>query len=306
MPDATKLSRLEVMAELYYHDMKGLFELYRDSCGWFSNIGLEWVGTRYETYERHFSDFETFAESRDTTSVSLEFKRAFDNAYIEANEIVRLHSELQAIEKSQFIEQLKIVLSGQEFRGQVDNDKARDFFFELSTAARFLRAGYEVSMSGVCDVVASLPEGRLFIECKRVKSLKTIAKNVQKASEQIKQRIGKKQSNNSLGLIAINVTDLMARPDGLVLAPDSPQAAAALHKALTKSFVDKYSSELISKSTSKRLLGSMIESSAMWYLSDRSPVSGFSYTRHTGFIQKAKPEVLEALAPRICNQDIIR
>jgi hypothetical protein len=292
------------MPELYTHGLDDLLTMYRETCSWFSELGFECAATRYGTYERHFTRFVSAATSPDGTSIDMEFKRAFDSAYLEANEIIRVYSDLKHFEKTQFLDQLKKVLSGQEFRAQTDNDQARDFMFELSTAARFLRAGFPVTLSGVCDVVAELPQGRLFIECKRVKSPNRIAKNVKKAAEQIKSRMSKYLSKKSMGLIAINVTDLIDSPR--YLAPDSPRAAAAVHRTLANTFLANHLEEFKPRSTSNRMLGVMIENSSMWYFSERCPVSGLAYTRHTNFIQLAQPEILGTLAPKLSNQDIVR
>lgn len=267
-------------------------------------MGFEWAITRYGAYEKHFSDFERFAESGDKSSINIDVKRAFDNAYLEANEIIRVYSDLQHIDQSDFQGQLRKVLGGQEYRGRVDNDQARDLLFELSTAARFLRAGYKVELSGPCDIVAEIPEGRVYIECKRIKSIKKISKNIKKATMQIKKRIGRNLRAKALGLVAVNVTDLISFPSFLM--PDSPKAATELHRTLSNKFLNDQRSELTPKSASRRLLAVMVESSAMWYLSERSSISGLAYTRHTNFIQLAEPRVIEALAPRICNQDIVK
>lgn len=286
----------------HYHHLKEFLGLYRDTCEWFKSIGFEWVGTRYGTYEKHFLAFEHAAELGNASSANIEVKRAFDNAYLEANEIVRVYSDLKSIEQSEFHEQLKKVLTGQEYRGRVDNDQARDFLFELSIAARFLRANYEVELTGLCDIVAEIPEGKVYIECKRMKSLNKIPKNIKKAVDQIRKRIGRNNSTKVFGLVAANVTDLVGSPT--FFSPDSPQAATDLHRTLSNKFLSEQFRELTPKSTSKRLLGTMVESSSMWYLSERSPVSGLAYTRHTNFIKLAKPEIMENLAPSICNQDI--
>jgi hypothetical protein len=66
------------MANQYVHDLKAMFGLYRETCAWFSQLGFDWVVTRYGNYERHFADFEAYAACSDSSSVSLEFKQAFD------------------------------------------------------------------------------------------------------------------------------------------------------------------------------------------------------------------------------------
>lgn len=291
------------MIKQYTHELTDFFDLYREACTWFSLLGFKWAETRYGIYENIFENFISIAESGNRSSFSIENKRAFDNAYLEANEIIRVYTDLQGTNTNQFLEQLEKVLSGQEVRGLVDNDQARDFLFELSTASRFLRANYEVVLSSICDVVVTLPESKLYIECKRIKSPTNIVKNVKKATKQIKKRMGKATSKKSLGLVALNVKDLIVFPSNL--APDSMNSATELNRTLANTFLSNHLEQLTPKSSSKRLLGAMIECSSMWYLSGRSPISGLSYTRHTNFISLEKPEILEVLIPKICNQDII-
>lgn len=291
------------MNQLYIRSLEELFKLYNDACEWFSTLGFSWGITRYGTYKKHFDKFQELAASRNDSSFNIEMKNAFDNAYLEANEIIRVYSALKQLVNSEFYKQLKHVLSGQEYRGLVDNDTARDFLFELSTAARFLQAGYKVKLSGLCDVVVENMEGDIFIECKRIKSTSKIAKNIKAASEQINNRLKANPSKKVLGLVAVNVTDLIQNSS--MLLPDSPQAAMECQQIIANAFLSKHSENLTPKSRSKRLLGIMIECSSIWHLSERSPIIGIPYTRHTNFITLAKSEILEPLGSRICNQDII-
>jgi len=90
--------RQEIMTRRYIRDPGDFLDLYRNTCDWFSNVGFEWAITRYGAYEKHFSDFERFAESRDKSSINTDVKHAFDNAYPETNEIIRVHADSQYID----------------------------------------------------------------------------------------------------------------------------------------------------------------------------------------------------------------
>lgn len=294
---------MQAMSDIYIRQLDEFLNLYKEACNWFSQLELEWVETRYGIYEEHFAQFKRHAQSSDADSIDIDCKSAFDNAYLEANEVVRVYADLRNFEQSEYMTQLRRVMKGDEFRAQTENDQARDFIFELSTAARFLRGNFPVILSGVCDVVVQIPEGRLFIECKRIKSKKTIAKNVKIASGQLKKRMGRKTSKKVYGLVAINVTDLVEGPK--IILPDSPQAIQSVHRKIANKFLSDYVDKLKPLTSSKRMLGAMVENAAMWYLSDRSQIQGVSYNRHTNFLQLQKPEILERLAPVICNQDIV-
>lgn len=290
------------MEDLYLHELGDFLTQYRNTCNWLDSIGLDWIKTRYGVYEKRFNAFESAALATEKPKIELADKRAFDNAYHEANEIIRISNDLKKLEKTEFMEQIKKVLSGQEYRAMADNDQARDFLFELSTAARFARAGYNVSLTGLCDVVVEIPEGPLFVECKRLKSVKKIEKNVTKALTQIERRMSGTKSKSPLGLVALNVTDLIEWPRNL--APDSPKAAMELQRSIASNFLREKSERLTPSTKKKRILGSLVECSSIWYLSEKSEISGLNYARHTNFLSISKPEVLEKLAPMICNQDI--
>lgn len=287
----------------YQHQIHDVFEKYSKVCEWFDDLGFTYTKTRYGIYKRHFDDFDRFSKNSELLPDDLlPWKRSFDNAYVEANEIIRVQNDLKQINSEEFFDQIKKVVSGQEFRGNSDNDQARDFLFELSVAARFIRAGYHVSLTGVCDVVAKLgAEGVLFIECKRVKSEKNLAANVKKANKQIAKRVKSSISHKVAGLVAVNITDLIPKVNNFF--PDTPGAGTAIHRGISKNFNSTHIREFAEGMT-KDALGVMCESSTMMYFSKESLTPRLMYSRHTSFLPYKKGSTLEHLAPKICNQDI--
>lgn len=292
------------MTTTYYeHSLDNLISMFDEVCCWFTNLGFEYSRNRYGIYKKVFNKFIDLTKDIDNESDLLDFKNSFDNTYVEVNEIIRVHNCLKTLDSSDFIDQIKKVTSGHEFRGNNNNDQARDFLFELSVASRFISEGYSVSLTSICDVVVDLGnDGTLFVECKRIKSAKQIGKNVKKANEQILKRIEVQSSSQVHGLVAVNITDLL--PKNSMLYPDSKTAATAIHRGISNNYV-KRELKQFSAGYNRKCFGVMVESAVMNYLSDKSPQKGFVYSRHTEYLPYFDNVAFKNLAPKLSNQDIV-
>lgn len=207
---------------IYKGELEALLIAFKAACDWLTNVvGIPSKVTRYGKYEKVFTDLLGSESRRINNTTLVQLKAAFENAYLEANELVRLHSDLSNSNSDEFIQQIGFVASGQEFRATAENDKARDFLFELSMAARFLRVGFPVSLSSISDIVVKLENGaELHVECKRLKSSKRVDKNLRKATSQLEERIQRAPSG-SFAMSALDFTDLIPpRPDYILSSFD--------------------------------------------------------------------------------------
>ncbi|EPI2816195.1 hypothetical protein ACS0KV_003412 [Vibrio alginolyticus] len=289
----------------YVHKFEELLALYEDVCNWFDELGFSYTRHRYGVYKKHLENFLRMAEEKafpkDKKDL-LTFKAGFDSAYIEVHEIIRVYNGLKNIESSEFLEQIKKVASGREIRQKEGDDQARDFLFELSIAARFIKAGYSVSLTGVCDVVVDLgANGTLFVECKRIKSQNKIAANVKKANKQLIKRIKAAKTSKVRGLVAINVTDLL--PYTLDLQPDSPQSVTYIHRGVSNKFTSDNATSL-AEGMNRKCLGVMCESAKMQYFSKDADIVGFSCSRHTDYVPYYSDPLFKQLSQLLSNQDI--
>lgn len=295
-------------ANPFYHNLDAVLDHFDDVCAWFKSMGFPYAQTRYGAYQRLFRELKDRVSAAKSEDALRELKERFENAYLEINEIIRVHSDLSKLGTEQFRKQMKKVISGQELRNQASGDSARDFLFELTIACRFLRTGLPVSLLGICDSVVTLRDGRtLFVECKRTRSHKKILTNVSEANKQITKRLSNHHVQTSIGMVAINVTDVMDKSH--FLAPDSPAAATSIHQLQLHALIAKYPA-MQEKRGHDRCLGILTESARVFYLSKRSPVQGLIYSRHATFIPYGGPESaigqeLSDLAPVISNQDIV-
>lgn len=289
------------MTTYYSHKIEDILTKYYEICEWFDSLGFNSMKTRYGKYKIVFDDFFSQSEKKDFD----DFKIRFDNAYMEIHDAIRIYNTLKNIETSEFLVQMKKVLSGQEFRAQKDNDQARDFLFELLIASRFIKAGYKVSLTGICDIAVELENGQiLFVECKRIKSLSKIEKNIKKANEQLKKRMKKHINNKALGLVAVNITDVLPLSDYIIRSNDD--VGSYEHKIRSEKIVRENYQKFLS-GINKKCLGVMCESSMMNYIkkgSNKYDGLNFQCSRHTEYLFYSDNMLYKNLAPTLSNQDI--
>ena len=289
----------------YVHQFDDLLFMYSDVCDWFSKLGFVYTRNRYGLYKKHFEQFLEIVKNQSVDELKgelLTFKKSFDNAYLEVNEIIRIYNNLKGIDSKEFLEQIKKVASGHEFRANGESDQARDFLFELSVASRFIKAGYSVSLSGICDVVVDMgAEGTLFVECKRIKSENKLDTNIKKANKQITKRIKSFASSKVKGLVAVNITDLLPQTNRFY--PDSMNASTAIHRGVSNNYVKNRMIKFTSGQNNK-CYGVLCESAMMHYLSAESEIPGFTYSRHTEYLGYLDSPVFESLSKKLSNQDI--
>lgn len=89
-------------------------------------------------------------------------------------------------------------------KNELSDKTARNYLFELYIESLALAASIKV-MPSLTDVVIKKKENKLLIECKRITSIDKIAKNINRAVEQIEMRI----DDNSLDVIALSIEKII-------------------------------------------------------------------------------------------------
>lgn len=288
--------------EIYEHEFSGLLTKFEEVCTWFDSLGFRFAVTRYGVYHKNLQKLKALSNGekifKDTPDENLvAFMKEMMNSHVEANKIIRVYNDLKWLDIKEYLDQIKKVITGQEFRATSENDPARDFLFELSMAARFLRAGYKISLKSICDIEVKLSDGKiLFVECKRVKSLKKLSKNIKVANQQIVRRIKDSSSLKNLGMVAVNVTDLL--PNLSLINSEDARMAISEHRELSRNFILRNLEDFMA-GENKKCIGVLCESS----LSKLCP-RGLIYSRHINNIPYESDELFERLMPQLSNQDI--
>ena len=99
-------------------------------------------------------------------------------------------------------EHIKFITKGVSFKYDglsINNDKCRDFLFELKVASDYLKSGYDISVNERADIVIN---DSFYIECKKISSKKKFITRLTEAIEQL-------EGESEKGVIYIDATDLI-------------------------------------------------------------------------------------------------
>jgi len=259
-----KLQDYALLRNIIKEDTNKIYDKYNDALEWLNGLGLPAKRSRFGDYKKIFDNYPASAESSiDNTS----FENAlnpFLNAHLEISEIIRIYDTLSNRDYSEFSDQLKKITSGQIFRDSLKHDPSRDFSFELTMAARFINGGYEVKLDDIADIVVTKDGSpKIFVECKKVTSLKRIKANVKKANEQLKKRMTRDSSKLCRGLVALNVSALINPQNNTTVVNDANQLQEKL-KVLLSDFCNNNEMNFSAKKSNK-CLGVLVEATLAGY-----------------------------------------
>jgi hypothetical protein len=173
---------------------------------WLNSLGIETVGTRFgelgknieiinSEYQRGNIDNLRTIMRLDVAYYSLTESQAFISIYEAFKNLNPNHlpkRKLKSILEGPFF-------SGDEISGDA-NVNPRNILFEIELAARFIKSGFEVF--GFEDLIFRFDRFKVYVQCKRPNSGKSLKTNIETAYRQLKSKedIFKK---NARGMIAI-------------------------------------------------------------------------------------------------------
>lgn len=213
---------------------------------WMHNtLGINASPTRIAFYEKYLNSkekIESLAEYRKYILISKE-----------VDDFLRVCKVFREYPNEVLFDKIKKIASGTHYREKniECKDPSRNYLYELSIASKFIKAGFEVDVSGDCDIVVKAYDKTVFIECKRIKSEPQLTKRIKHANKQIIKRIGSSKKDKT-GYVAIDVTDLIITADR-VKVYENVEAFEKATQLVLKTFVLKYK-EKTKESVNKRVL----------------------------------------------------
>ena len=275
---------------------------YKDACEWITDLGIEYKRTRFGNYEKDFAEFIK-GEGKENAKESV---KTFMNAHQEANELIRVKNSFDSFNSSQALETIKKSVAGQRFRNGSKTDQSRDFAFELSMASRFIKAGYEVDLRTITDIVVQVNDRKLYVECKRVKSEKQLEKRVKEANTQTKTRIKNDTSSKSRSFIALNLTDII-NPDAMPIITNSLDSYRRTSAEKLKDFVVS-NKAILSKKQHSKCLGVLTEFTTQGFI-NKTDDYAFVNLREGNFYQyklnSSDKDFLGSFYPQLGNQNLV-
>ncbi|NVJ64539.1 MAG: hypothetical protein HWD84_09965 [Flavobacteriaceae bacterium] len=300
---------------MYHGEFTDRKQEFSDACEWLSQeMGFPYNSTRMGDYERLLKTFVNPGAKAPTDRDLIDDFYNFMQAATEACQIIRLWNTFKDGQHKGLKDRIKHVMSGKSIRAEAikknvkgqNDDPARDFAFELNIASRFIKGGYEVDLTSNCDVVVTIGKNKLYVECKRIKSMKKLASRIKEASSQIDTRIGANRKNK-YGMIALDVTDVLL-PEGTVTATSDVRLYnMKIQKAITD--FAKEQQEVSAKNTGRNVACILFEfsSSAFFSHEEKEPalVFGRAACMYRQASQNKKSLVLvSGFMNKIANQNL--
>lgn len=297
------------LLELPYHPYlekgQNILVEYKQACAWLDSLGINFKRSRFGRYQKEISEFGKRIKSKISEEEKISAFYSFLNSYAEATELIRVKSALERIESSKYLSQLKKATAGQAFRNIANKDSSRDFFFELTLAARLINAGYSVTVNELADAVADISGAKVFFECKRITSQKMVKDRVKHASTQLKKRFLNEISDKIKGIICLNVTELL-NPNLVMVVGQDIHELKKDHSEMLTSFVKSHNREL-NINDRENILGVICEFNMYGYIKNQNPLAVIN-CRGIKFLQydvtQEEENFVREFAVKISNQKL--
>lgn len=211
-----------------------------DACSWLESLGIQYSKTRVGRYKELFAALARHQLANTLDRFYEEYKFAdFVNAAHEVAEIARIYEGLSKISDTSLVSRLRDSIKGQELYVLDKADRSgRDFSLELSTAAKFARAGLPIDFGHAADLCTKYGSFTFFVECKRLKSQRKIGERIKNGLNQLHGRYTRSENPAmSRGLLVLATSKLVNSDLGL-LAADTPEDLGDKAFAHNKAFIE--------------------------------------------------------------------
>jgi hypothetical protein len=247
-----------------------LSEDYQNALRWMVDLGVNISPGRTQ----HYAKIIDYWKSRYKSASEQEGKDIFTDFVSSAYEISdfidiykSLHSELPD-KLVHIAEKLQKGVNGPVNAAQETSKStvARNYIFEALVAARCHAPSSSITsiLDAKSDTGIEVKNKKIWIECKRVTSIKKLEANVRDARNQLEKILNSKIGSGHRGMVAIDFTKILHEGDKL-LVKDNDRALQASITQIMDLFIKQYSEqwEKVYKSKPKKIIGTMLRFSTM-------------------------------------------
>ena len=203
------------------------------------NAAIDWLSTwGFSVSRTRIGQYQKFLESLVGKKLS---ELEYHSFMFDIGEILYIHSALCKFSDLDLRPLLADLVKGKARKGLIVGDeRARNFEFELKTAAKFLEQGYKLNLSTNADLIATNNLGKqVLIECKRLTSKKQLKKRIKEASAQLHKKY--KYCSEPLatrGFVCLDVSNLV-NPEFKVIGTDESIDASKFLGGLVDDFANE-------------------------------------------------------------------
>ncbi len=235
------------MSQVVVQDLQSLIQDIDEALAWLETRGIEPRRTRFGEYRRGLATVlkHRIAGTLDKLPAIVS-REQYRIAFIESARLVEVAKAFKRVPGPRFRAKVKGAAAGpaHPLHEKKSGSKARDFLFELSTAAFFRRRKLPVLAWTEKDGIARVAGLTVLIECKRPQSTSKLPRAIEEATEQLIKHFQRyRRGIVRHGIIALDIS-VLVNPQAAYLVADSDAAIISEVNALFDRFQAEFRSAL--------------------------------------------------------------
>lgn len=247
-----------------------IYDQYSAAMKWMEGLGIRLSPGRTSYYEqvlRHWKD----AYKTATTDEGRQIFPDFVSSMFEVFDFVSIHKAFDGVPAHQLtyvVQKLKKGVNGPINAADEtpESTAARNFLFEASVAAKAHRPekGIEAILDARSDTGIRLNGKKLWVECKRVTTVKKIESNARKASSQLETILAGEVGSGHRGIVAMDVSKVLNKGDKIFVTRNDNELLVSVDRMMDQ-FIQKHSHiwQHVYERRQKKIIGTVIRFSFM-------------------------------------------
>jgi len=249
---------------------EAVFEQYSAAMRWMAGLGIKLSPGRTSHYEKvvgHWKDAYKTATADEGRKIFPDFV----SSMFEVFDFVSIYKAFEGVPAQQLTSVVQKLQKG--VNGPVnavdetpDSTAARNFLFEAAVAAKAHRPdkGIEAILDARSDTGISLNGKKLWVECKRVTTVKRIESNARKASSQLETILVGEVGSGHRGIVALDVSKILNRGDKIFVTRNDNELLASVDRIMDQ-FIQEHSHiwQRVYERRHKKIVGTIIRFSFM-------------------------------------------
>ena len=249
---------------------RALLTDYEAALVWMQGIGVHLGEGRTQHYRKILEYW-----SRNYEDASIEEGQKIFSDFVgsiyEMGAFVEIYHSLKCVNKndlSQVVRKLNKAVNGPVYSGEESpqSTTARNLLFEVIVTSKCHKpeSGLVANVLSDTDSGFSFLQKKLWIECKRITSLRKLESNVRKARNQINTSLREKIGSDHRGIVALDISKLINPNDELFVSQNEPALLTSTDRLMNQFIESNFQVwEKVYKEKSRKILGTILRFSFM-------------------------------------------
>ncbi|MBA7496708.1 hypothetical protein ES702_07317 [subsurface metagenome] len=184
---------------------------------WLKSIGIETEDTRFEKSKNNCMVIKNYYENNNINNINKEMKyEEINETFSTCMDYISIYRNLSKFDKNHLPKRkIKYSLLGPFLKkdevGNKGDNHARNILFELEMASLLL--GSKIKVEGFDDVKFKFNSYKFYIECKRPLSNNSVKDNMDKAYNQLKNKL---KDEKDRGIIAVSLNKVIGKEENII------------------------------------------------------------------------------------------